>query len=85
MQNRDTSLNYYAGQREAVLPCTPEAECQWWADRLGDEKTRCRLDSAERLQENAHDFPPPEANSSGGGLKPSGRAARADEEASFLV
>ena len=29
---------------------TPEAECQWWADRLGDEKTRRgRLSAYEKM------------------------------------
>ena len=29
-----------SGKLPCLGGCTPEAECQWWADRLGDETTR---------------------------------------------
>ena len=49
-------------QSEAVcLQCTPEAECQWWADRLGD-----KWGSVERLRENTLGFFHLRAQSSGG-------------------
>ena len=62
-----------SGKLPCLGGCTPEAECQWWADRRDDETG---LD--ERLRENAHGFPPPEAKSSGWGFEPRGRPARAD-------
>ena len=59
-----------SGKMPRLGGSTPEAECQWWADRLGDEKTR--VGSAERLRENAHSFPPPEAKSVEGAFNPGG-------------
>ena len=43
------------------LQCTPEAECQWWADRLGD-----KWGSVERLRESTRGFFHLRAQSSGG-------------------
>lgn len=40
---------------------TPEAECQWWASRLGDERGL-----VERLEPNTQGFFPSEGLPSGG-------------------
>ena len=39
-----------SGKLPGLGGSTPEAECQWWADRLGDEKTRGdRLSAYEKM------------------------------------
>ena len=66
--SRSVALDGLDSQLETAEGRTPEAECQWWADRLGSRQAEWGSAGAPRL------FYSPEAESSGERFRPGGAA-----------